>query len=129
MLRFTRAARAVVAFAGVFMFSALPTSVAAPTDSFIVVYKDNVDVPAKTADLERRLGFKSDFLYQQAMKGFAAILPLPIREMIARDPDVLFISQDGDAEAIAATEPVATNETLPTELRGGAVDDGRDTHG
>ena len=63
------------------------------------------------------------------MKGFAAKLPPPIREMIARDPDVLFISRDGDAEAIAATEPVATNETLPTELRGGAVDDGRDTHG
>ena len=92
----------MVAFAGVLMFSAPPTSVAAPPDSFIVVYKDNIDVPAKTADLERRHGFKSDFKYQHAIKGFAAILPRPIREKIAKDPDVAFISPDGDAQAIAA---------------------------
>jgi subtilisin len=103
----------VVAFAGVLMFSAPPTSVAAPPDSFIVVYKDNIDVPAKTADLERRHGFKSDFKYQHAIKGFAAILPPPIREKIAKDPDVAFISPDGDAQAIAADQPVAANETVP----------------
>jgi subtilisin len=104
----------VVAFAGVLMFSAPPTSVAAPPDSFIVVYKDNIDVPAKTADLERRHGFKSDFKYQHAIKGFAAILPPPIREKIAKDPDVAFISPDGDAQAIAADQPVAANETVST---------------
>ena len=92
----------MVAFAGVLMFSAPPTSVAAPPDSFIVVYKDNIDVPAKTADLERRHGFTSDFKYQHAIKGFAAILPRPIREKIAKDPDVAFISPDGDAQAVAA---------------------------
>ncbi len=105
---------AVVAFAGVLMFSAPPTSVAAPPDSFIVVYKDNIDAPTKTADLERRHGFKSDFKYQHAIKGFAAILPRPIREKIAKDPDVAFISPDGDAQAIAADQPVAANETVPT---------------
>ena len=104
----------MVAFAGVLMFSAPPTSVAAPPDSFIVVYKDNIDVPAKTADLERRHGFKSDFKYQHAIKGFAAILPPPIREKIAKDPNVAFISPDGDAQAIAADQPVAANETMPT---------------
>ena len=104
----------MVAFAGVLMFSAPPTSVAAPPDSFIVVYKDNIDVPAKTADLERRHGFKSDFKYQHAIKGFAAILPRPIREKIAKDPDVAFISPDGDAQAIAAYVPVEANETVPT---------------
>jgi subtilisin len=104
----------VVAFAGVLMFSAPPTSVAAPPDSFIVVYKDNIDVPAKTADLERRHGFKSDFKYQHAIKGFAAILPPPIREKIAKDPDVAFISPDCDAQAIAADQPVAANETVST---------------
>ena len=102
MLKFTRAAGAVVAFAGVLMFSAPPTSVAAPPDSFIVVYKDNIDVPAKTADLERRHGFKSDFKYQHAIKGFAAILPRPIREKIAKDPDVAFISPDGDVQVALA---------------------------
>ena len=104
----------MVAFAGVLMFSAPPTSVAAPPDSFIVVYKDNIDVPAKTADLERRHGFKSDFKYQHAIRGFAAILPRPIREKIAKDPDVAFISPDGDAQAIAASVPVEANETVPT---------------
>ena len=104
----------MVAFAGVLMFSAPPTSVAAPPDSFIVVYKDNIDVPAKTADLERRHGFTSDFKYQHAIRGFAAILPRPIREKIAKDPDVAFISPDGDAQAIAASVPVVANETVPT---------------
>ena len=104
----------MVAFAGVLMFSAPPTSVAAPPDSFIVVYKDNIDVPAKTANLERRHGFTSDFKYQHAIKGFAAILPRPIREKIAKDPDVAFISPDGDAQAIAASVPVVANETVPT---------------
>jgi subtilisin len=114
MLRFARAAAAVVVFAGALTFAELPTSVAAPPDSFIVVYKDSVDEPAKTADLERRHGFKSDFRYQHAIKGFAAILPPRIREKIAKDPDVAFISPDGDAQAIAADQPVAVNETVPT---------------
>src|SRR6185312_13765644 len=74
MLRFARAA-AVVVFAGALTFAQFPTSVAAPFDSFIVVYKDSVDEPAKTADLKRRLGFNSDFQYQHVIKGFAAILP------------------------------------------------------
>ena len=104
----------MVAFAGVLMFSAPPTSVAAPPDSFIIVYKDNIDVPAKTANLERRHGFTSDFKYQHAIKGFAAILPRPIREKIAKDPDVAFISPDGDAQAIAAEQDVLANETVPT---------------
>jgi len=72
MLRFARAAAAVVVFAGALTFAQLPTSVAAPFDSFIVVYKDSVDEPAKTADLKRLLGFKSDFQYQHVIKGFAA---------------------------------------------------------
>ena len=113
MPRFARAAAAVVVFAGALTFAQLPTSVAAPPDSFIVVYKDRVDEPAKTADLERRHGFKSDFRYQHAIKGFAAILPPPIREKIAKDPDVAFISPDGDAQAIGLV-PVQANETLPT---------------
>lgn len=114
MLRFARAAAAVVVFAGALTFAQLPTSVAAPFDSFIIVYKDSVDEPAKTADLKRRLGFNSDFQYQHVIKGFAAILPPQVREMIAKDPDVAFISPDGEAKAIAATEAVAANETMPT---------------
>ena len=114
MLRFARPAAAVVVFAGALTFAQLPTSVAAPPDSFIVVYKDSVDEPAKTADLERRHGFKSDFRYQRAIKGFAAILPPQVREKIAKDPDVAFISPDGDAQAIAADVPVAANEIVPT---------------
>ena len=118
MLRFARAAAAVVVFAGALMFAQLPTSVAAPPDSFIVVYKGNIDVPekakAKTADLERRHGFKSDFQYEHAIKGFAAILPPPIREKIAKDPGVAFISPDGDAHAIAASVGVVAGDTVPT---------------
>ena len=118
MPRFARAAVAVVVFAGALMFAQLPTSVAAPPDSFIVVYKDNIDVPgkakAKTADLERRHGFKSDFQYEHAIKGFAAILPPPIREKIAKDPDVALISPDGDAHAIAASVGVVAGDTVPT---------------
>ncbi len=117
MLRFARAAAAVVVFAGALTFAQLPTSVAGPFDSFIVVYKDSVDEPAKTADLKRRLGFMSYFQYHHVIKGFAAILPPQVREMIAKDPDVAFISPDGDVQAIAATEPVAANETVPIGAR------------
>jgi hypothetical protein len=105
MLRFARAAAAVVVFAGALTFAQLPTSVAAPFDSFIVVYKDSVDEPAKTADLKRRLGFKSDFQYHHVIKGFAAILPPQVREMIAKDPDVAFISPDGDVQRSRPPSP------------------------
>ena len=57
------------------------------SDGYIVVFKDNVpDVTASVGELGKRHGFKADFSYAHAIKGFAGKLNPAVVEALRLDP-------------------------------------------
>jgi subtilisin family serine protease len=68
-----------------------------PDDSYIVVFKDSIsalDVKREVAGFEKRLSLVSDFVYTQAIKGFAARLSPDALAELRRNPFVDFIEKD-----------------------------------
>ena len=87
--------------------------------SYIVVYKDSIDSPGKaTAQREQQLGFGRDYLFREAVQGFAAELsPRQVRSLES-DPKVDFISENRRVEATGdlgtqASAPLAPGEPVP----------------
>lgn len=64
-------------------------------DAVIVVFKDTVANPAAAAaDLGRQHAFELDFVYQHALKGFAASVPSGRVNALAHDPRVAWVEPD-----------------------------------
>ncbi|MBI4507877.1 MAG: S8 family serine peptidase [Chloroflexi bacterium] len=77
-----------------------------PPEPAIVVLSDAVADPGAVADEHARAhGFRVTYVYEAALKGYAAALPRPARDAIARDPRVEFVSEDREVRAF---------DTLPT---------------
>src|SRR5206468_1739557 len=70
---------------------------ASTTSSYIVVYKDVADASVTTDALEQSLGFKANYRYGSALKGFAADLTQAQLAQVQADPSVAFVSPDGVA--------------------------------
>ncbi|HEV8468572.1 MAG TPA: S8 family serine peptidase [Candidatus Limnocylindria bacterium] len=83
---------------------------------YVVVFRPGVATDAKTDDVERRLGFASDFRYGTALKGFAAQLTPSQLARLRADRDVLFVSADRTLHTIG-TVPIAPGDTAPTGVR------------
>ena len=89
----------------------------APSQGYIVVYKSSVqDISAETNRRERQKGFRTEFRYRRAIKGFAANLSRRQVEELQQDPEVAFVSADRTVQAIAS-DPLASGETAPTGIR------------
>ncbi|MEA2385953.1 MAG: hypothetical protein QOJ22_127 [Thermoleophilaceae bacterium] len=89
----------------------------APSDGYIVVYKQSVADPGgETSERERKRGFKSRLRYRSAVKGFAAELTSAQVDALRDDPEVAFVSADRRVHALA-TDPVAPGEAVPTGIR------------
>jgi subtilisin family serine protease len=101
--------------------SSMPTRVAAPTaaravtaaataaipDEFIVVFRPDVtDVPDLAQQLASAQGASIRFVYQNALKGFAAQMSQAGADALARNPLVSYVEQDQVVNAIA-TETLA----------------------
>lgn len=84
-----------------------------PPARYIVVFRDRVEPRAKTDDVERRLGFTSDFRYTAALRGFAAQLSASQLALLRADPDVVSIAADRIVR-IVDTVPIAPGDTAPT---------------
>ena len=84
--------------------------------SYIVVFRDDVDADAKTAEKEAKHGLQIDHQYKAALKGFAAHLSAKALADLRADPDVAFISDDQDVFAIG-TVPLAAGDSAPTGVR------------
>jgi len=80
--------------------------------TYIVVFRPGVAPGAKTDDVERRIGFASDFRYGSALHGFAARLNLAQLSRLRADPDVAFVSADRILRAIG-TVPIKAGDTAP----------------
>ena len=79
-------------------------------DRYIVVFYDSVARPRDAAqDLSRRHGLTPLYVYEHAIKGFAAQIPATALAAIARDPRVEFISEDRVVVAFQETLPTGVN--------------------
>src|SRR5205807_10609336 len=82
--------------------------------SYIVVYRGSVaNVGRKTTALQRANGFRSDFRYAHALKGFAAYLSSQQVERLRGNPDVAFVTPDRTVEAVG-TAPLHSGDSIPT---------------
>lgn len=91
-------------------------AVAATKSSYVVVFRDAVDVDGKVNLLERLQGFLASFRYRSALRGFSAELTPLQAAVVAADPDVLYLSPDRHVDAVD-TVPVASGESVPTGVR------------
>ena len=70
---------------------------------------DETNVPAVANDHAQRFGANVQFVYQAALKGYAAAIPDARLDDIRNDPRVLFISDDRPVSASAQTLPTGVN--------------------
>lgn len=91
------------------LISLLPSvAVAAPRDasSLIVVFRDDVANPrAAAADLAAEHGLRLTFVYEHALKGFAAEVPAGRAAALARDARVAYVEADQIARTSAQIVP------------------------
>jgi len=86
---------------------------------YIVVFKDNVDADAVSADLATKHHFNSLHTYNRALKGFAAAIPDGEIERIKKDPRVAFVSEDrvvSIAEKLHPSTVVQLAQVIPTGI-------------
>lgn len=102
-----------------FLLGTLPATASAGTSSvarYIVVFEDTVANPAAVADeMARQHGFSAELVYQHALKGFAATIPVGRVEALARDPRVAFVEADQLVWALAQTVPTGVRRIFADE--------------
>jgi len=107
------------ALAALLVNVALPSGFVAAADepkTYIVVFRPGVASDAKTDDVERRIGFASDFRYGSALHGFAARLNSLQLARLRADPDVAFVSADRVLRAIGNV-PIAAGDSAPPGIQ------------
>ncbi|MEK6208106.1 MAG: S8 family serine peptidase, partial [Chloroflexota bacterium] len=112
------------ALAALLVSVAVPSGFVAAADepkTYIVVFRPGVASNAKTDDVERRIGFASDFRYTSALHGFAARLNSVQLARLRADPDVAFISADRVLRAIGSVPIIAGDSVPPGIQRVGAA--------
>ena len=72
-----------------------------PRAAYIVVLDANANAPDVAAQHARRFGADISYVYTNALKGYAALLPAGAVEGIARSPQVAWVEADGVATADA----------------------------
>ncbi len=95
---------------------AVPVRADSPPARYIVVYRNSVDVAAKTDELERAHRFASEFRYAHALRGFAARLSSAQLAKLRADPNVEFISPDR-ALGVVDQVPLLPGDSAPTGVR------------
>lgn len=79
---------------------------------YIVVLKDEVSVDAKLEALTQDMAVEPQFVYRDALNGFAATLSPGEADALRADPDVEFVSLDSPVQS-TGVQPIAPGETIP----------------
>jgi subtilisin family serine protease len=105
----TRLVRALVALSALALLQAVGASARteeSPRESFIVVLRDDVSSASDVAaDHARRYGAEITYVYENALKGYAALLPPQAVQGIERNPLVAWVERDG----VVTTTATQTN--------------------
>jgi subtilisin len=99
--------------------SAAPAALAAQpvaANSYIVVLNDGASAPTVAREHETAHGFSTDFVYEHALRGYAARIPASVLARLQADPRVAFISLDRTVQAVA-TAPITGADSAPTGVR------------
>jgi subtilisin len=79
---------------------------AAPTEkSYIIVFKDTVDVRAHVPAVAQAYGLQVGFVYEHALKGMSALVSEGRLAALERDPRVAYVAEDLLREIDAQTVP------------------------
>jgi len=106
------------------------TAEAQPASSYIVVLRDDVDAGAVAAEHASAHALSVAFVYEHALKGYAATIPAERLSRVQSDPRVQFVSPDRPVEAVAQTLPTGIDRIqgdTSSQLSGngtGSVGDG-----
>jgi subtilisin len=114
----------LVAVLCLFLFSAVPIarSAPSPTKRYIVVLKNRVVDPGAVARRQvASVGGTLSHVYRYALKGYSAVIPVDRLAALEAQPDVDFVSEDGDVQA-ASTCPLDTSSGFPAQCIPPGVD-------
>jgi subtilisin len=93
---------------------------AAPPEGYIVVLQDHsADVPAVAAEHARKFGASLRFVYEHALRGYAAVIPPERLAHIQNDRRVLFVSEDRAVSTFAQALPTGINRIQVGETTSG----------
>ncbi len=93
---------------------------------FIVVFKENVAVPAITAEsIGKSFGLVVGHVYQQVLKGFSAFIPAEVLDELRNHPMIDYIEKDIILQANSQTVPTGAKR-ICTEMNPIAALDGTD---
>lgn len=103
-----------------------PLSAAPPGDvrQYIVVLRSGVDPAAVAGEHAQRHGADVGFVYQSALRGYAARLPAGKVVALRQDPRVAFVSEDRPVRALGQTVPTGVQRILAS-VSSTAAGDGR----
>lgn len=74
-------------------------------DAYIVVLKDGASLERSTNLLKGFADASVNAVFEHALHGFSASMPLNVLAMLIDDPDVTYIEEDGYTSAVAETVP------------------------
>jgi subtilisin len=95
--------------------------------AYIVVLQDDTpNVPAVASEHARAYGLTVGHMYQSALRGYAAVIPLARLGAVQNDPRVRFVSEDRPVFAVAQSLPTGINRIeadLSSQLSGNGSGD------
>ena len=106
---------ALVLTVGLFGASSTEAAGSAP---YIIVFHDNVDVAATVPDVAQAHGLQTGFVYQNALKGMSAQVPLGRLNGLENDPRVAYIVPDQLYTLEAQTIPTGIARVFADEVVG-----------
>ncbi len=71
-----------------------PSQAAPPTEAYIIVFKDTVNVNAAVPDIAQAYQLQAGFVYQYALKGMSANVPAGRLKALQNDPRVAYVVPD-----------------------------------
>ena len=76
-----------------------------PLKPYIIVFKEDVDLPAAVPAVAKAYGLQTGFVYQHALKGMSANVPEGRLEALQHDPRVAYVVEDLERTISAQTVP------------------------
>ena len=105
-----------------------PIQAASTSQSYIIVFKDSINVQANVPDMAQAYGLQPGFTYQHALKGMSALVPAGRLNALQHDPRVAYVVEDMLRTVDAQTTPTGIQRIFAdtnTNLDIDATDDWR----